>query len=36
VRPFGVDVCTGVRRPDDYALDAEKLGAFAAAVTGGS
>jgi phosphoribosylanthranilate isomerase len=33
VRPFGVDVCTGVRRPDDYALDPAKLEAFVAAVT---
>jgi phosphoribosylanthranilate isomerase len=33
VRPFGVDVCTGVRRTDDYALDPEKLEAFVAAVT---
>jgi phosphoribosylanthranilate isomerase len=32
VRPFGVDVCTGVRRPDDYALDPAKLAAFVAAV----
>jgi phosphoribosylanthranilate isomerase len=32
VRPFGVDVCTGVRRPDDYSLDPEKLTAFVAAV----
>ena len=32
VRPFGVDVCTGVRRPDDYSLDPEKLEAFVAAV----
>ena len=32
VRPFGVDVCTGVRRPDDYSLDPEKLAAFVAAV----
>jgi phosphoribosylanthranilate isomerase len=32
VRPFGVDVCTGVRRPDDYALDPDKLQAFVAAV----
>jgi phosphoribosylanthranilate isomerase len=31
VRPFGVDVCTGVRRAD-YSLDAEKLEAFVAAV----
>jgi phosphoribosylanthranilate isomerase len=31
VRPFGVDVCTGVRRPD-YALDPAKLDAFVAAV----
>lgn len=31
VRPFGVDVCTGVRRPDDYSLDPEKLAAFVAA-----
>jgi phosphoribosylanthranilate isomerase len=30
VRPFGVDVCTGVRRPD-YSLDPEKLEAFVAA-----
>jgi phosphoribosylanthranilate isomerase len=32
VRPFGVDVCTGVRRPDDYSLDPDKLQAFVAAV----
>jgi phosphoribosylanthranilate isomerase len=32
VRPFGVDVCTGVRRADDYSLDTDKLEAFAAAV----
>ena len=32
VRPFGVDVCTGVRRADDYSLDPEKLAAFVAAV----
>jgi phosphoribosylanthranilate isomerase len=32
VRPFGVDVCTGVRRTD-YALDPAKLEAFVAAVT---
>jgi phosphoribosylanthranilate isomerase len=32
VRPFGVDVCTGVRRADDYALDPDKLEAFVAAV----
>jgi phosphoribosylanthranilate isomerase len=32
VRPFGVDVCTGVRRPDDYSLDPERLAAFVAAV----
>jgi phosphoribosylanthranilate isomerase len=31
VRPFGVDVCTGVRRAD-YALDPVKLEAFVAAV----
>ena len=31
VRPFGVDVCTGVRRAD-YSLDAEKLEPFVAAV----
>jgi phosphoribosylanthranilate isomerase len=31
VRPFGVDVCTGVRRPD-YALDPARLDAFVAAV----
>jgi phosphoribosylanthranilate isomerase len=31
VRPFGVDVCTGVRRAD-YSLDPEKLAAFVAAV----
>ena len=30
VRPFGVDLCTGVRRPD-YSLDPEKLTAFVAA-----
>jgi phosphoribosylanthranilate isomerase len=33
VRPFGVDVCTGVRRPDDYALDGEKLESFITAAT---
>jgi phosphoribosylanthranilate isomerase len=32
VRPFGVDVCTGVRRADDYSLDPAKLEAFVAAV----
>jgi phosphoribosylanthranilate isomerase len=32
VRPFGVDLCTGVRRADDYSLDPEKLEAFVAAV----
>jgi phosphoribosylanthranilate isomerase len=32
VRPFGVDLCTGVRRPDDYSLDAAKLKAFITAV----
>ena len=32
VRPFGVDVCTGVRT--NGALDAEKLAAFAAAIPG--
>jgi phosphoribosylanthranilate isomerase len=31
VRPFAVDVCTGVRRPD-YALDQARLEAFIAAV----
>jgi phosphoribosylanthranilate isomerase len=31
VRPFGVDVCTGVRRAD-YALDRDRLRAFVAAV----
>jgi phosphoribosylanthranilate isomerase len=31
VRPFGLDLCTGVRRAD-YSLDAEKLEAFVAAV----
>jgi phosphoribosylanthranilate isomerase len=31
VRPFGVDVCTGVRRAD-YSLDPNKLAAFVAAV----
>jgi phosphoribosylanthranilate isomerase len=31
VRPFGVDVCTGVRRAD-YSLDPEKLEAFVGAV----
>jgi phosphoribosylanthranilate isomerase len=31
VRPFGVDVCTGVRRAD-YSLDPAKLEAFVAAV----
>jgi phosphoribosylanthranilate isomerase len=30
VRPFGVDVCTGVRRPD-YTLDPTRLTAFIAA-----
>jgi phosphoribosylanthranilate isomerase len=34
VRPFGVDVCTGVRRTD-YSLDPEKLEAFVAAVARG-
>jgi phosphoribosylanthranilate isomerase len=32
VRPFGVDVCTGLRRADDYSLDPGKLEAFVAAV----
>src|SRR5690606_4567673 len=32
VRPFGVDVCTGVRRPDDYSIDPAKLEAFVTAV----
>ena len=32
VSPFGVDLCTGVRRPDDYALDPAKLKPFVAAV----
>ena len=32
VRPFGVDLCTGVRRAGDYSLDPEKLAAFVAAV----
>jgi phosphoribosylanthranilate isomerase len=32
VSPFGVDLCTGVRRPDDYALDPAKLEPFVAAV----
>jgi phosphoribosylanthranilate isomerase len=32
VQPFGVDVCTGVRRAADYSLDPEKLAAFVAAV----
>ncbi|MFZ5616157.1 MAG: phosphoribosylanthranilate isomerase [Pseudomonadota bacterium] len=33
VRPFGVDICSGLRDRDrDYALNAEKLGAFAAAL----
>ena len=36
VRPFGVDVCTGVRRPDDYALDPGKLKAFVASVDAAS
>jgi hypothetical protein len=31
VRPFGVDVCTGVRRAD-YSLDPVKLEAFVATV----
>ena len=35
VRPFGVDVCTGVRRAD-YTLDPVKLEAFVAAVAGAS
>ncbi len=34
VRPFGVDVCTGVRRAD-YALDPAKLAALVAAVAVG-
>jgi phosphoribosylanthranilate isomerase len=33
VRPFGVDVCTGVRRAD-HSLDPAKLAAFVAAVAG--
>jgi phosphoribosylanthranilate isomerase len=36
VRPFGVDLCTGVRRADDYALDPVKLEAFIAAVAAAS
>jgi phosphoribosylanthranilate isomerase len=36
VRPFGVDVCTGVRRRDDYSLDPDKLEAFVAAVAAAS
>jgi phosphoribosylanthranilate isomerase len=36
VRPFGVDLCTGVRRADDYALDPVKLAAFVAAVAAAS
>ena len=36
VRPFGLDVCTGVRRADDYSLDPEKLGPFVAAVAAAS
>jgi phosphoribosylanthranilate isomerase len=35
VRPFGVDVCTGVRRAEDYSLDPEKLAAFVAAAATG-
>lgn len=35
VRPFGVDVCTGVRRPD-YALDQARLEAFVAAAEAAS
>jgi phosphoribosylanthranilate isomerase len=35
VRPFGVDVCTGVRRTD-YSLDPEKLEGFVAAVAAAS
>jgi phosphoribosylanthranilate isomerase len=35
VRPFGVDVCTGVRRAD-YSLDPAKLQPFVAAVAGAS
>ena len=31
VRPFGVDVCTGVRRPHDDSQDPQKLKAFVAA-----
>jgi phosphoribosylanthranilate isomerase len=31
VRPFGVDVCTGVRRPD-YSLEPDRLEPFVAAV----
>jgi phosphoribosylanthranilate isomerase len=34
VRPFGVDVCTGVRRAD-HSLDRAKLAAFVAAVAAG-
>jgi phosphoribosylanthranilate isomerase len=34
VRPFGVDVCTGVRRAD-HSLDPDKLAAFVAAVAAG-
>jgi phosphoribosylanthranilate isomerase len=33
VRPFGIDVCTGVRRTD-YSLDPTKLEPFVAAVAG--
>ena len=35
VRPFGLDVCSGVRTPDDR-LDPEKLGAFMRAVAAAS
>lgn len=32
VRPYGLDLCTGVRSGPEYTLDAEKLAAFMAAV----
>jgi phosphoribosylanthranilate isomerase len=35
VRPFGLDVCSGLRSGDDFALDPDKLERFMAATRGG-
>ena len=32
IKPFGVDICTGVRSGEDFVLEPEKLAAFFAAV----